>query len=47
MAGFYTPTGVETMVEHGGHILKYKPGGKEAEELTGTKKVIYIYIIAM
>ena len=37
VAGFYTPTGVETMVEHGGHIVKYKKGGKEAEELTGTK----------
>lgn len=33
------------MVEHGGHILKYKPGGKEAEMLTGTKKVINLIII--
>jgi 3-oxoacid CoA-transferase len=29
--GFYTPTGVGTVLEHGGFAIKYKPDGKTAE----------------
>ena len=35
---FYTPTGVSTLIEKGGFILKYKEGTKEAEILSEPKE---------
>ena len=35
---FYTPTGVSTLIEKGGFIIKYKEGTKEAEILSEPKE---------
>jgi len=37
---FYTPTGVGTIIEHGGFPIKFKKGGKEAEIVSQPRKVI-------
>jgi 3-oxoacid CoA-transferase len=31
---FYTPTGVGTLIEKGGFIMKYKEGSKEPEKVS-------------
>lgn len=36
---FYTPTGLNTLVEHGGFPIKYKKGTKEVEIYSEKKEV--------
>ena len=42
---FYTHTGVDTVVELGGNVIKYKFGGGEVEIASKPKPVYIIYII--